>query len=514
LCLESVVALALLSFGAVVHAYNAFEYPRYQLDEGTYISNAWAILHGQITPYTYTYGHPPLGWLLMGLWIQVSGGFFSFGAAINSGRVFMLVIYVLSAALVYLIARRLTASPWVGLLAMALFSFSPMSIQFQREVLLDNIATFWMLLALYLLLSGASRLRFVVGGAVVFGIACLTKETMVVLLPAFILAVWRATSPSQRRFALVVFSYCSIALISSFVLFAALKGELFPTDTFLGGSNPHVSLISTLAQQAGRGSDAGSFPQQWAAWWHADEIFMIAGLVGLAGTVLMSWRWLDIRAVPLMALLYGLFLARGGVTLSYYLLPLIPLLALAVALTVYGATEAAAAAVAWITARSRAVILPVLVPVLILPLLALLTVNDLRSDQPALQLNGTTPEVSALEWVGMHVPRSAVVVANPYMWLDMRASGGLASGYGVPFDEAQTYWEVATDPAIGQTVLHNDWNNIDFVLLDPDMLADAHAFNMTLILQALQHSIAVAKFQNPLYYVTVYQVQHRSRAAA
>src|SRR5207248_2407911 len=100
--LEAIVATLALVFGLVVHGFNVFYFPHYELDEGTYMSSAWAIVHGMITPYPYGYGHPPLGWIQIAAWIQLTGGFFIFGNALNSGRILMLLYALGSSLLVYL----------------------------------------------------------------------------------------------------------------------------------------------------------------------------------------------------------------------------------------------------------------------------------------------------------------------------------------------------------------------------------------------------------------------------
>ena len=55
----------------------------YGQDEGTLMSNAWAVLHGMLQPYPYIYEQPPLGWIQIAAWVQLSGGLFTFGNAIN-----------------------------------------------------------------------------------------------------------------------------------------------------------------------------------------------------------------------------------------------------------------------------------------------------------------------------------------------------------------------------------------------------------------------------------------------
>src|SRR5207302_2715246 len=89
--------LGVLAAAFAAHAINLFNFPRYELDEGTYVSSAWAILNDRITPYPYGYGHPPLGWFQIAVWAQLSGGFFAFGNALNTGRVLMALTAVASA---------------------------------------------------------------------------------------------------------------------------------------------------------------------------------------------------------------------------------------------------------------------------------------------------------------------------------------------------------------------------------------------------------------------------------
>ena len=159
---EAILVVLGLATAFVFHAYNIFNYPRYELDEGTYISNAWAITQGLISPYPYGYGHPPLAWMQIAAWMQLTGGPFTFGNALNSGRVFMLFYAVGSALLVYLIVRRWSGSRSAALLALIIFSLSPLSVTFQRQIYLDNVATFWLLLSLYFLAVSDSRLLFMV----------------------------------------------------------------------------------------------------------------------------------------------------------------------------------------------------------------------------------------------------------------------------------------------------------------------------------------------------------------
>src|SRR5437763_960875 len=81
----------ILIIAGFAHGRNMFGFPYHESDEGTYTSQAWAILNqGELAPYTYWYDHAPAGWIQIAGWGGVTGGFDSFGGTINSGRVLML----------------------------------------------------------------------------------------------------------------------------------------------------------------------------------------------------------------------------------------------------------------------------------------------------------------------------------------------------------------------------------------------------------------------------------------
>src|SRR5258707_3115751 len=327
--LETILVFVGLVASFAAHAINLFNYPHYEQDEGTYLMYAWAVTHGSITNYPYGYGHPPLAWIQLAAWVKLTGGFSTFGTAINSGRVLVLLFAVASAFLVYQIARRLAASLSASLLALAIFSFSPLSITFQRELLLDNFSTFWFLLSLYLLVASKSRLFYLVSAALCFGLALLSKEVMLVFLPVMIYVVWLHTTRFQRRFALAVFIYSVLAVGSTFVLMAALKGELFPYSWHLPWDHhPHLSLIDTYITQTQRGQSQGSITLSWETWVTGDPLLMCLSIAAPAFNLLTGWWNRKRLFLSLLALSFWALLLRGGVDFAFYIIPLIPLIAL------------------------------------------------------------------------------------------------------------------------------------------------------------------------------------------
>lgn len=502
--LEAAVVVIGLLLATVAHAYNMFGFPRYELDEGTYMENAWAILHGMISPYAYGYGHPPIAWIQIAGWIDLIGGFFQFGNAVNTGRVLMLIYAIASALLTYLIVRRLGASRSAALLAMLLFALSPIAITFDRQVLLDNVATFWLLLSFYLLVSGDSRLLYIILSGITLGISILSKEVMVMFIPAMIYAAWLHSTKFQRKFALVAFIYSVLAIGSSFVLMAVLKGELFPQGWLPGDTHPHLSLIATYLGQVQRGKSQGSFTQQWNTWFGLDPLLMIFSVATLAFNLVMGWWNRKQLLLALMAISFWILLIRGGVVLAFYIIPLVPLVAI-------NAAFAINTILGWLGKMAR---FDLLRAVLLLCVVLAIIPYDLLHAVPAFTENPTQGQQEAITWVREHVPHDAFLVINDWMFVDLRQSGGLGTGDGATYPNANIYFNVATDPAVRDTILHNQWNNIDYVIADSEMLSDVNGDTkkFAIIADAIKHAVPVASFTSgkldSIDPVTIYEVIH------
>ncbi|HWZ17178.1 MAG TPA: glycosyltransferase family 39 protein [Ktedonobacteraceae bacterium] len=540
--LEAILVVLGLATACVFHAYNIFNYPRYELDEGTYISNAWAITQGLISPYPYGYGHPPLAWMQIAAWMQLTGGPFTFGNALNSGRVFMLFYAVGSALLVYLIVRRWSGSRSAALLALIIFSLSPLSVTFQRQIYLDNVATFWLLLSLFFLAVSDSRLLFMVLAAISFGISVLSKEIMLLFLPAMLYAAALHTTRFQRKFNLVSFTYIVIAVCSGFVLMAVLKDELFPYAWHLPwDTHVHLSMLDTFVGQTQRGESNGSFITSWAAWLSLDRIFVVcsiaAPLFNLLHGLLSRWRLLlygllslppirfsnrayrkkliarDAERIPdrhllvsLLAITFWILLVRGGQVLSFYIIPLIPLIAMNVAIalnTILG----------WL---GKVVRFDVVRAVLLIAVLVVLIPYDVRAMGVIMYQHPTSAQEQALVWVREHVPHNSFIVINSYMYLDLRVPGGQGVGDGAPYPHAEVYWNVAGDPELHQHALDNNPDRIDYIVADSEMLHDIQTVggDMGIINDALHKSVLRAEFraddQNLQIVIQVWQVIHKN----
>src|SRR6266496_571385 len=540
--LEAVIVVLGLVGTFVAHAYNMFNFPRYELDEGTYMSNAWAITQGLISPYPYGYGHPPLAWMQIAAWIQLTGGPFTFGNALNSGRVFMLFYAVGSGLLVYLIVRRWSGSLSAALLALIIFSLSPLSVTYQRQIYLDNVATFWLLLSLYFLAVSDSRLLFIVLAAISFGVSVLSKEIMLLFLPVMLYAAWLHTTRFQRKFGLVSFTYIVIAVCSGFVLMAVLKDELFPYAWHLPwDTHVHLSMLDTFVGQSQRSQSNGSFITSWDAWLSLDRLFIICSIAALLFNLLYGflsrWRLLlyvllslppfrffnrafrkklkvrDAERVPdrcllisLLAISFWILLVRGGQVLSFYIIPLIPLIAVNVAIAVN-------TILGWL---GKVVRFDVVRAILLLAVLVALIPYDVREMGEIVSQHPTSAQQQALVWIRTHVPHNSFIVINSYMYVDLRVPGGQGVGDGATYPHAEVYWNVAGDPELHQQALDNNPDRIDYIVADSEMLHDIQTAggDMDIINNALQQSVLRAEFraddQKLQIVIQIWQVIHKN----
>jgi len=499
--IEAFVVLLLLSIGMVIRGWGMNTFPTYQQSEGLLMSNAWAVTHGNIQPYAYTYTQTFLGWIQIAGWLRLTGGLTTFGNAINSGRAMMLVLTAASGLFVYLIASRLSHSRSAGLLALALFEFSPLAITYQREVSLETIGTFWLLLALYLLVISDSRLLHIVLASVSLGIAILTKDVFIIFFPAMLYAVWLHVTAFQRKFALVVFIYIACSLASLFVLVAILKGELLPTGVFPWDQHPHPSLwggITANIQQAQQNSD---FISTWHVWMQYELPFFIASALAVGINLFVNWRN-PLRAfLALLLISFWAFLLITGFISTLYLVIFFPLMAL----------NGAVAINALLKGPTNRFGFDLIRVMLIFGLIGALIPDRIQYAQPLMDQDATNAQTSALTWVRKNVPTHATIVLDSFLYADLHEPEGPDSK---AYPRAQIYWNVVLDPDIRFNVLHNNWQNIDYLILNEKMQNDIRArpSDMILLDNAWHHATLVRTFnaanQDPSAAVQIYKIRH------
>jgi endo-1,4-beta-D-glucanase Y/4-amino-4-deoxy-L-arabinose transferase-like glycosyltransferase len=480
-----ILVLSLFLISAFTHSYNMFNFPYYENDEGVYLSQAWSLIReGKLAPYTYWYDHAPAGWIFMSFWVKLTGGFFTFGNAINTGRVFMLVLHSTTSLLLFFIARKLSGSLFPGITALLVFSLSPLAIYFQRRVLLDNIMIFWIVLSLSLLLTKNVRLSSLILSAATFGIAVLTKEIAIYFLPAFIYTVLSRPSVTRKAFTLAQWSTVSALVISTYFLFALLRGELFPVG-FLGGSQPHVSLISSLLFQFGRGSnypfwDARSdFYANLQGWLNKDPFIVTLGGAATLISLFLMIKVKELRIPALLAAVFWIFLIRGRLVIDFYVIPAIPLLSLNLGLLLnFLCRQFGRLAQNFLKTASLATILA--------GIFFLAPLNPYTR-------NETQAQTAAINWVKENLPSQSYLVIDNYAFIDLREPRFRGDKV---FPNADWFWKLDYDPAIRDQKYNRDWRKIEYIVLSHEMIRQIRLGTQKTLKNALENSHPIILWRN------------------
>ncbi|MHA7239355.1 ArnT family glycosyltransferase [Arthrobacter sp. TMS1-12-1] len=465
-----------LLVAGLVQAWNMSGSPQRIDDEGTYVAQAWAVTHlGELAHYTYWYDHPPLGWIQLAAYAELTGAFERWDTAVMAGREAVLVATLISTALVWLLARRIGLSRTTATGAALLFALSPLALQFHRTVYLDNIATPWLLGALILAMSRKHQLAEFVGAAVLFGVAVLTKETYLLALPLVAFVMYRAGWPATRRYTLSVAASVLVLVGAGYILFATVKGELVPGPD-------RVSLLEGIAFQltsrepSGPLTDPASMTSRTLAmWWQLDPVFIVAGLA--AAVLGLFIRKLRPYAVLLLVLV-AVMLRPGGYLPVPYVIMLLPFAALLVAgVTAWAFTRVRSGAA---TGRVGAGV------VLVALALAVVTAVPLWTAQlrGVLFADLDEPAVQAQDWVETNVPRSDRLIVDDAMWVDLVRSG---------FERENVIWyyKMDTDADVMEAS-PNGWQDADYIITTDSMRTSPEQFPE--VNGALSNSEVMASF--------------------
>jgi hypothetical protein len=463
-------------------------------DEGTYTAQAWAIDHlGALTHYTYWYDHPPLGWIQIAGYAQLTDAFGRYSIAVVAAREATLVATLISVVLLFFLGRRLMFRRRTAAIAAFIFAVSPLAVQFHRTVYLDNIATPWLLAAFLLALTRKHQLAGFAGAATAFGIAVLSKETYLLALPFLVWVMWRSASPETRKYTLSVAASIFTLIGFSYVLLALVKGELFPGPH-------HDSLIAGITFQLGSRSSSGSIldpssliSKVLGEWWHLDPVILVLGAA--ASVVAVFIRRLRPFGVMMVFLLVFMF-RPGGYLPVPYIVMLLPFFGLLIA----GVTESLLRRW-WVlrgTARERTLRrLPTVVwsaaTVVALVVAGPIWFGQLRG---FLLADLDAPTQQAEQWVEANVPHDSRLVIDDSMWVDLVKAG-------FPRDNVVWYYKVDTDPAV-EAQAPDGWRDYDYVITTNSMRTFPGAYPR--VDSALKNSVLVARFGSGTQAVDVQRV--------
>jgi 4-amino-4-deoxy-L-arabinose transferase-like glycosyltransferase len=517
---SALLVVALVS-GAVTHAYHIFIYPLYITDEGIYMERAWALVReGALSPYTYTYDHAPAGWLAIAAWVSVLPHQFQmFGSAENAGRVLMVLVHLASIFLLFQVTRRLSGSLTAAFVATFIFNFSPLAIFYQREVVLDNLMVFWVLLSLYLASGNDQRVLTPMFSGLAFGVGVLTKENAIFFVPALAYLLFGTVRGQlNRRFALGLSAFVSVSVISVYFLNAVLKNELLPDHLNFDLNTPpssHVSLLYTIWQQLHRNQgsllDRSSPVWQFSlgAWLPKDTFLIIAGTASVIANLILGWRDRPRHQGELVAGLlaggYLVYLARGSVMLEFYVVPLVPFLAMNLGMVAGRLLPALAGG----SGTLRNAMLCALLVVLLSPIGGYMLVRDASGKvvpHDLYKLDLTGMQTQELQYVRTHVSPDSRIIMDEEFWVDLH---DIKPYY--PY--AVSHFEATGDPAVRDQLFHQDWNNVDYVVMSNKMRQTMTQDNTTgqynWIFDTLDHHAQrIWMLQHGGIELEIWQVQH------
>jgi Dolichyl-phosphate-mannose-protein mannosyltransferase len=428
----------LLILTATVRLINLMGSPARLDDEGTYMAQAYAVVEwGELAHYTYWYDHPPAGWLQLALWTVISGPGFG-GNAVAAGRYLMVIVAVITAALLWALARRVEMSRWAAAAAVAVFALSPLAISLTRTVYLDNLATAWVLGALVLLCSPRYRLSAMFGAATCFGIAVLTKETMLLLMPMFAWLVWTRTAPVTRRYALAVFVAVFGVVVSTYALMAVLRGELIPGPG-------HVSLWDGIRFQLWERTAGGTLDDPYSLkrhtvgeWLKLDPALpFLAVPIALAALFVKRLRPFAIGLVMLIVTVL-----RPGYLPVPFILTALPLTALLAAGTGEVVLRSLFRGVKQGSVGPRRLRVPALAAGALIVSIAvslwLPTYHGLMASDDDASMRQTQ------QWIEQNVPKTDRLIVDDAFWLDLVRDGrdrrNVVWAYKVDTDEQVQGW--------------------------------------------------------------------------
>lgn len=516
---EHVLLVALLQMALISHAYNMFNYPYYENDEGTYMSQAWSVLTlGELAPYTYWYDHAPLGWIFLSLWTLVTGGFFTFGFSVNSGRVFMLVLHLISVYFVFDITKKLSKSILASSIAVLVFSLSPMGTFYQRRVLLDNIMVFWTFFSLWFLMREKVTTKNVVISAVFLGIGILSKESALFFVPGFLLVLFLRLHKYHRIFNMVQWIAILGSVVSAYVLYALLNNELFPSGTWLGGSTPHVSLIESLRFQSSRSNGYSVFDVQHAeiwehvrAWIAGDALMIYGSLLGFFICALIGIKRKILWSLCLLYGFYVFFLFRGGVVIGFYILPLIPIMAIMIGVSAHEVFLLGKSIISRIHALSdhrvirRAGYITTTLVMWVAFVVYYINVNTSGEGIRLYKENQTSAQIDAIEWIRDNIRTDSIFIVDNYGLVDLKAQDNPSNK---AFKNAEWYWKVDRDVEIKDGLLQGNPAKIDVVAMTPQTRSDIKEGDLQFLGEAVRNSSTIKEYWSDGWGVEFYATKY------
>lgn len=199
----------------------------------------------------------------------------------------------------------------------------------------------------------------------------------------------------------------------------------------------------------------------------------------------------------LLAVTYCVVLLGSRTVYPFSIAPLLPFLALNIAIALN-------TPIRWLTRKAG---FDLVRASLLFALVGAFIPAGIQQIEPVLAKNATGPQQQAILWVRDNVPHNAVIIAPSYMYSDLRDQG--SSSNGVSFSNTYIYTDITSDSQITNGQLKENWQNIDFLVVDASMLNDIRGGGQYELLdEAIHHGTLRATFgsANNGTQIKIYQV--------
>jgi endoglucanase len=320
-----------------------------------------------------------------------------------------------------------------------------------------------------------------------FAVAVLTKVTAVMFGPPILLYALMRGGKMPIAFRAAVWLMTSIFTTSVFLLFAAINGEFFPAQ-----HGEHVSFLESLKFQASRGSGVpfwepgSSVSLVLHDWMIKDRFAMVAGAYAMAFAILMSlFAWFEKRYhkelsfFVLSYVFYIIFLTRGGIVINFYVIPIIPFAAAAVATTLNELVR-----LMYKHSWERNVVIVII---------TLLVGTFYATYAPTRHFTAdeTMQQKKVIKWIKTNLPNDSAIIMDNYGLTDIWSPKNINEK---TFPNSDWFYKVNRDPAIRYKKFHNDWQSFDYLALTHEMLTQIRYHRDSLTSKAFLNSTPVAKW--------------------
>jgi hypothetical protein len=247
------------------------------------------------------------------------------------------------------------------------------------------------------------------------------------------------------------------------------------------------------------------------AWLPKDTFILAGGAVATLVNLFIALR--DRRkhqgelVAALLALSYAFYLACGSVALEFYIIPLIPFVAMNIGML-------ADRILPLLAGSARALLLAVSFAVLVLPTGGYVLVHDQTGKEAVrgtetvahdlYKLPLTPLQAEQVAFIRQHIPTSARIVMDDDLWVQLH---DVRPYY--PF--AHSHWKASSDPAVRDKLFARNWQNIDYIVLSNKMVTAMQQNNTdgseNYILEALSHGKQIWSVTHGGISLAIYQIQ-------